>query len=433
MTESADAIVIGAGVIGASIARALAADGMAVTIVDRAPGAGMGSTSASSAIVRFHYSTFQGVALSWEAKHAWEDWESFLGVVDSAGMARYVPTGVLVLDSPGYDAERVLALYDRIGIRYERLSAGQLRQQFPYLSVGRFYPPRPIDDEKFWAEPTGEIGGFYTTEGGFIDDPGLAAHNLWSAATARGAHSLFRAQVAEIRRDDGAVTGVTLADGGQVDAPIVVNAAGPHSSNINALAGVLGDFAVSTRPMRQEVNSLAGPPELAGEIGPMVGDGDLGTYIRFAPGDGLLVGSQEPDCDPLEWLADADDCDGLPTVAGFERQTLRLARRMPSVTVPNRPVGLAGVYDVTEDWIPIYDKTSLSGFFVAIGTSGNQFKNAPVVGSLMTALITSERAGNDHDMTPVRWTAPRTGNVVDLSHYSRRRSPNPDSSNSVLG
>jgi sarcosine oxidase subunit beta len=175
------------------------------------------------------------------------------------------------------------------------------------------------------------------------------------------------------------------------------------------------------------------PPELAGGIGPTVGDGDLGTYFRFTPGGGMLLGSQEPDCDPLEWLADADDCDVNPTVEGYERNSLRLARRMPSMTLPNRPVGLAGVYDVTDDWIPIYDKTSLAGYFVAIGTSGNQFKNAPVIGSIMSALITDARAGGDHDVTPVQWTAPRTGAVVDLSHYSRRRPPNPDSSNTVLG
>lgn len=431
--SAAEAVVIGAGVVGSSIALALTRAGVPVTIVDRAPGPGMGSTSASSAIVRFHYSTFAGVALSWEAKHCWEDWTSFLGVPDEAGTARYIRTGALVLDTPGYDSERVLALYERIGIPYERLTASAIRERFPYLSAARFYPPRLPSDERFWAEPVGEIGGFYTPEGGFVDDPGLAAHNLWAAASAGGVTSVFRGEVAEICRADGAVTGVRLTGGRRVDAPIVVNAAGPHSAAVNALAGVLGDFAVSTRPMRQEVHAVGGPPELDGAAGPTVGDGDLGTYFRFAPGGGVLVGSQEPACDPLEWLDDADDCDVRPTVAVFERHSLRLARRMPSVTVPNRPVGLAGVYDVTEDWIPIYDKTSLAGYFVAIGTSGNQFKNAPVVGALMTALISDAVAGGDHDTTPVQWTAPRTGAVIDLAHYSRRRPPNPESSNSVLG
>jgi sarcosine oxidase subunit beta len=431
--RSARAVVIGAGVLGSSIAWALASQDVSVTIVDRAAGAGMGSTSASSAIVRFHYSTFAGVALAWEAKHAWEDWQAFLGVTDDAGMARYLRTGALVLDTPGYDAERVLGLYDQIGIPYERLTATEIQQRFPYLSADRFYPPRLPSDDRFWDEPTGELGGFYSADGGFVDDPGLAAHNLWAAATAAGAVSKFRAEVTEIRRDGDAVVGVTLNDGTKLDAEIVVNAAGPHSAVINSLAGVRDELGVTTRPLRQEVFAVDGPAELDGAVGPFVGDGDLGTYFRFTPGGGLLVGSQEPECDPLEWLSDADDNDVRPTVAGFERQTLRLARRVPSVRVPNRPVGLAGVYDVTDDWIPIYDKTSLAGYFVAIGTSGNQFKNAPVIGSIMTALIDNAMAGGDHDRVPVRWTAPRTGSVIDLSHYSRLRTPNPDSSNSVLG
>jgi sarcosine oxidase subunit beta len=433
MQRNPAAVVIGAGVVGCSVALALARAEVAVTILDRAPGPGMGSTSASSAIVRFHYSTYQGVAVSWESKHAWEDWSAYLGVSDPAGTARYFQTGALVLDTPGYDATRVLGHYEQLGIPYEQLSAAQIRQRFPYLSVGRFFPPRPVTEEAFWADATGELGGFYTPEGGFVDDPGLAAHNLWAAATAAGARSMFRAEVAEVRRVGGAVAGVTLVDGRRLDAPIVVNAAGPHSSVINALAGVLDDFAVSTRPMRQEVHSVGGPPELAGELGPNIGDGDLGTYLRFAPGGSVLVGSQEPECDPLEWLEDADHYDVHPTVAGFERQTLRLERRMPSVAVPNRPVGIAGVYDVTDDWIPIYDTTSLAGFFVAIGTSGNQFKNAPMIGPMMAALIADWRAGGDHDTSPVSWTAPRTGAVVELDHYSRLRAPNANSSNSVLG
>jgi sarcosine oxidase subunit beta len=434
VTSRPRAVVIGAGVVGCSVAAALAeAGGGAVTIVDRAPGPGMGSTSASSAIVRFHYSTYQGVAAAWEAKHCWEDWAGHLGMTDPAGMARYLPTGALVLDTPGYDAERVLRLYDEIGIRYERLGPGEIRERFPYLTAERFYPPRAVDDPRFGADPVGELGGFYTPEGGFIDDPGLAARNLWSAATARGAASVFRATVTHVHREGDGVRRIRLADGRDLEADIVVNCAGPHSASINELAGVLDDFAVSTRPMRQEVHTVTGPQALSGALGPTVGDGDLGTYFRFAPGGGVLVGSQEPECDPLEWLVDADDCDVRPTVAGFERQTMRLARRMPSVGVPRRPVGLAGVYDVTEDWIPIYDKTSLPGFFVAIGTSGNQFKNAPVIGSMMTSLVDDWLSGGDHDRFPVRWTAPRTGSVIDLVHYSRLRAPHAESSNSVLG
>jgi sarcosine oxidase, subunit beta len=120
-------------------------------------------------------------------------------------------------------------------------------------------------------------------------------------------------------------------------------------------------------------------------------------------------------------------------VAAFERQCLRLGRRLPSIGLPNRPTGLGAVYDVATDWIPIYDKTSLPGYFVAIGTSGNQFKNAPVIGSVLTALVSDWMAGGDHDTTPVSWAGHHTGAVLDLSHYSRRRQPHQASSHSVLG
>ena len=141
----------------------------------------------------------------------------------------------------------------------------------------------------------------------------------------------------------------------------------------------------------------------------------------------------EPACDPLMWLSDGDLFDMNPTTEAYRAQALRAARRIPSLTVPHRPKGAAGVYDVTEDWIPIYDVTSLTGFYVAIGTSGNQFKNAPVIGQMIRALIEESESGRDHDRDPVAWTAPRTRHAIPLGTYSRLRQPNTGSSNSVLG
>jgi sarcosine oxidase subunit beta len=91
------------------------------------------------------------------------------------------------------------------------------------------------------------------------------------------------------------------------------------------------------------------------------------------------------------------------------------------------------VYDVSSDWIPIYDKTNLGGYYVAIGTSGNQFKNAPVVGQFLAAIIDACEDGHDHDADPIRVTLPLTGHKIDLSHYSRKRHLNRDSSFSVMG
>lgn len=104
----------------------------------------------------------------------------------------------------------------------------------------------------------------------------------------------------------------------------------------------------------------------------------------------------------------------------------------PGLAVPNRPKGIAGVYDVAQDWTPVYDKTALPGFYVAIGTSGNQFKNAPVVGAPMDRVIDAVENGHDHDLDSVHNTCPRTGLDVNLGAFSRKREVNKESSGTVL-
>jgi sarcosine oxidase, subunit beta len=210
----------------------------------------------------------------------------------------------------------------------------------------------------------------------------------------------------------------------------VVNAAGPWSGALNALAGVGEDFTVTTRPLRQEVHWLPGPAAAALPL--TLADADLGVYVRPAAG-GVLVGGLEPACDPLEWLADPDEADPHVSTRSYEAQTLRAARRIPDLRVPGRPSGIVGVYDASTDWAPIYDRTSLPGFYVAMGTSGNQFKNAPVVGQLMAALISAVEGGRDHDRDPLVWTAPRTGQPLELATYSRRRTVDPLAPTTVMG
>ncbi|MFJ9317864.1 NAD(P)/FAD-dependent oxidoreductase [Pimelobacter simplex] len=429
-----DAAIIGAGVVGCSIAHALARRGYRVCVLDRSGAVGSGSTSASSANIRFNYSTWEGVALAWEAYTRWERWADHLGVVDEAGMARFVKTGGVVLDSPDQDAGRVLALFDRAGIPYERWDAATLRSRLPLLDPAHHYPPKRVEDPDFWSDPDGEVGGYWMPDNGFVDDPALAAHNLMSAARRHGAELRLRTSVTGIRRVDGAVTGVELEGGVTVPARVVVNAAGPHSSVVNALAGVADDFNVGTRPMRQEVHQVAAPAGAgADRLVPLVGDLDLGTYFRGTPNGDLLIGGTEPACDPMEWLDDPDDYNHAPTKKVFDAQVFRAARRVPSLAVPNVPRGIAGVYDVSDDWIPVYDKTALRGYYVAIGTSGNQFKNAPIVGDVLAEIIGACEAGRDHDAAPVQMRLPSTGHTIDLAHYSRKRPVNRDSTFNVMG
>ncbi len=112
---------------------------------------------------------------------------------------------------------------------------------------------------------------------------------------------------------------------------------------------------------------------------------------------------------------------------------LRLARRLPSLGVPNDKKGVVDLYDVSDDWIPIYDKSDLPGFYLAIGSSGNQFKNSHVAAYCLTELIKAVEAGHDHDADPVKVKMPHTGLVLDMGVFSRNREINEASSFSVLG
>ena len=97
MTESYDAVVIGAGVIGAAVGLELARAGRKVLNVDRLPAAGYGSTGASCAIIRVHYSTLDGTAMAYDGYFDWKDWAGYLGVADERGHAVFHHCGCLVM------------------------------------------------------------------------------------------------------------------------------------------------------------------------------------------------------------------------------------------------------------------------------------------------------------------------------------------------
>lgn len=427
MSTAREIIVIGAGVIGCSIAYELARSGRSVVVLDRAKGAGMGSTSASSAVVRFNYSTATGVAAAWESKHLWEDWEEHLGGTDGGSLARFHRTGGLLLDVPGIDVGLSCRLLGEAGVPYERWTAADVRRNLPGLDAARHFPPKPVTSDDFWAPAHGEVGGTWTPDTGFVDDPAFAAHNLMVAAQRHGAEFRFGAAVTAIDTRGGRVTGVRTGDT-TYTCDVLVNVAGPHSGQVNDLAGVSEEFRISTRPLRQEVHELPGD----GRTYPLVADLDLGTYFRSTPAGNLLVGGMEPECDPLDWLDDPDTWTATTTSAVYESQAYRAARRLPDVGVPPSPRGVVGVYDVSTDWVPIYDRTSLDGYYVAIGTSGNQFKNAPVVGAFLHAIIAGTESGVDHDRAPLEHKLARTGLLVDLGAYSRLREPASTAGN-VLG
>jgi sarcosine oxidase subunit beta len=428
-----DAIVVGAGVIGCSIALELAKTDREILVLDSGGGAGAGSTSASSAIIRFHYSTFDAVVTAWEAAHRWSAWRDHLGVDDESGLVRFHRVGCVILDTPDSNRAQVLALFDRIGVPYEPWSPDDLERRLPALDRGAYWPPVRIDDPRFATPARAHLGAYFTPDAGFVDDPMLAAHNLMVAARAHGARFRFHSEVAAVRRTGSRVDGVTLASGEPIDCRALVNAAGPFSAEINRMARADVDFRINTRPLRQEVHVIDAPRNFAlGSGGMVVNDSDLGTYFRPQPGGTLLLGGMEPECDPLHWVDDPHDFDDRVTLDTWEAQVLRVARRIPDAVVPLRPRGVAAMYDASDDWVPIYDRSALDGFYLACGTSGNQFKNAPMVGRYLTAIIEASERGVDHDATPVTVVGAVTGLTINLGHYSRLREPAATTGN-VLG
>ncbi|MCH8998198.1 MAG: FAD-binding oxidoreductase [Proteobacteria bacterium] len=433
MSESYDVIIIGAGIIGAATALALGRAGRRALSLDKLPAAGYGSTGASCAIIRPYYSTVDGSALAYESHFYWRDWAEFLGVEDERGLVKYHDCGCLVLktEANGYLA-RACEIMDEIGAPYEHLSPEQVQARLP-VTMESFAPAKRPDDPGF-GEPTGDTmaGGVLFPSGGYISDPQLATHNLQRAAEANGAAFRFNAEVAAIRRAEGRVAGVTLAGGEEIPAPVVVNIAGPHSFKINTMAGVEAGMKIKTRALRHEVAHVPSPAGFDFEKdGCVFSDSDTGVYSRPELGNYVLVGSEDPECDERHWV-DPDDYN-----TGFSEQwqvqVMRFAQRFPDLRIPNQTKGVVDLYDVTDDWIPIYDKSDLPGFYMAVGTSGNQFKNAPIAGEMMAELIAACEGGRDHDRDPVSFHLRYVDRDLNLGFFSRLREVNPDSSFSVLG
>jgi len=433
---TADVIVIGAGIIGTAVALELAKAGRKTLCVDRAPKAGYGSTSSSCAIIRVHYSTLEGTAFAFDAYHDWENWSGYLGsnLPTDLEASRFHETGCLVMKTEGNGyLNNVIENVRTLSIPFEEWGEGKITQRLPGYDLRCYAPAKRMEDPAFGEPSAGQItGGVFFPTAGYISDPQLASQNVQAAAEAAGCTFLFNREVIQIPSVGGRVTGVLLDDGTIIESPVVVNVAGPHSSKVNELAGAVSDMRITTRALRQEVAHVPAPEGLDFEGGGLVvSDNDIGVYCRPETGNYVLAGSEDPACDPHDW-ADPDEfnrdfSDQATT------QALRLAQRMGGLKLPNRMRGVVDLYDVTEDWLPIYDRSAIDGFYMACGSSGNQFKNAPAAGRLMAGLIDYCESGHDHDSKPFQFKLAHIDFELDTASMSRRREINPDSSFSVLG
>ena len=435
MDTTFDAIIIGTGIIGSATAFELAKLGYKVLSVDRNAQIGHGSTSSSCAAIRMHYSTFIGTATAWEGYHYWANWADHLGLPSNATLATYQEYGCLVMKTPANgQLVKHTQMSHQLGIPTQDWSRQDILDRLPIYALDSYAPAKLMSDEAF-GEPNGKQleGGVFWPNAGYVNDPALAAQNLAKAATLNGAQTLLKATVTEILQEAGQVKGVKLASGESLFAPIVVNVAGPGSNIINAMAGVLDDMSIQTKALKQEVVYLPSPDGFDFERdGVIVSDSDIDIYCRPDAGNNIMLGTQEPPCDAKVWVDDELDWDDNFSDQ-WTTQALRYAQRVPTIGIPSRMQGIVSLYDVSTDWIPVYDKSSLGGFYMTCGTSGNQFKNAPLVGKIMAGIIDHCEAGHNQDAEPLQFRLPYIDQVIDTSFYSRKRAVNQESSFSVVG
>lgn len=420
--NAAELVIIGAGVLGATIAVSAARRGLRTVVIDQNPSAGFGSTSASAGIIRVHAGDVDGSVLALESVSAWRNWRDFAQVPAGEAAAEFVQCGTMVLEDSMGTLDRISEVMRESGAEFSELDGDALAGAIPWADTRRFGPPALPESEQFWRDPDGRIErAIHTSASGYVADPALAAQNLADLARRLGVRFVMGQRVVGSEQGSGDAVRLRLANGDRIEARNVVNVAGPSSIRVNETLGVGGDFRVGQRLVRHELHhvEMSEPQKVTAHIV----DGDLGINFRPEGTSGFLVGGSGDPIDGEEVVDAPEEFTSFPTRESWYRQAGRAARRIPSLVLSPKPRGVVGLYDVTDDWLPIFDRTDRPGVFVAIGTSGNQFKTAPIVGELMLDVIMANLEGGDTDRDPVTSELPSTGRSVDMSVFSRLRTP----------
>ena len=262
--ETADVVIVGAGIIGAAIAFELAKRGHATVSVDANAGPSLGPTSNSCAIVRSHYSTLEGVAMAYEGFRYWQEWADYLGVADEAGMAVYRQCGTATLKSRSGHHLKYLPHYRALGVEFEEWDAAELKRRVPVLDTREFWPPRRPEDPSSGDEPETRARrrGVYTPGSGYVNDPSARRPQPGGGrdGTRRALPLPHDRDRHPARRRPGRRRR-TVRRHGHLRAR-VVNVAGPHSFLVNRMAGVEAGMNRRTRALRHEVHHVAGAARL---------------------------------------------------------------------------------------------------------------------------------------------------------------------------
>lgn len=352
LPTSADLVIIGGGVMGASAAYHLAQRGLKnIVLLEKEEFFGTGATGRCAGGVRYQFSTDVNIKLSLASLPMLERFKDEIGQeID------YRQCGYLLIATNEKDSEtfrRNVILQNSLGVKTELLSGDEVRRRLPLM---RF--------EDALA------GTFHHKDG--IVDPNSAVAGYISAAQKLGVKAITQAEVTGIRVANDEVEAIETSQG-TISTPMILNAAGPWSGMIGQMAGV----KIPILPIRRQMFTTNALPELPQDF-PFVIDFGQSLYFH-REGSGLLVGMSNPHQEPgFDQNVDEE----------FEYVNLEAAiARMPLLERASRASHWAGLYEVTPDAHPIFGGCDVKGFLMCTGFSGHGFMHGPVAGKLMSEYI----------------------------------------------
>lgn len=362
MVETADVVIIGAGIVGCSIAYHLAAQGARnVAVVDKDLICS-GSTGKSAGGIRQQFATEANVRLSLESLQMFHRMKEELGIDPEFRQVGYL---FMATTPKELDLFRQQAGFQqRFGIPVRILTSDDISKLIPYVR---------LDDI---------IGAAYCPTDGYAA-PYEVTMGYASAARRMGVTIHEQRLVTGILKGDGRVAGVKTSCG-QIHARVVVNAAGPQGGLVGAMAGI----DVPVRPYRRQLFVTGPLPEFSPEP-PLTVDYHRNWYFRGELGGCLFSGPK-------------DDESTFNTNVDWEHLAKSVAAavaRVPILEKAEVKRGWAGSYDLSPDNNAILGAVpEVPGFYLATGHSGHGFMHAPATGKLMAELILTGTTSTDITM-----------------------------------